>query len=316
MRTDHKNDLFLVSNQASIEFAHKVAAELGIPHRPMIRKQFSDGEIYHAFPENIAGRDLIVIGATPDDASHQELIDLIDGGHLRRAHSVSVVVPFLGYSTMEQAKPDSNEIAKGITRTRQIFRARPSFVAFIDLHSEAVLHAHGGDIHTVNLRTDALLAEKLRRLDLGDFVLVSPDYGRSKWVARMAGLLGVPHTATDKDRFAMDQTMVGQVAGVVRGKTAVICDDMIRTGGSIIQTAERCREAGASGVVLVATHLVMAGDARRKCAEHGIDRIIGADTYPGVRSDELLEVYSVAPLVARGLARQLRLGLPAGEARR
>ena len=99
----------------------------------------------------------------------------------------------------------------------------------------------------------------------------------------------------------MDKTMVGQVASVVDGKTAIICDDMIRTGGSIIQTAERCRQAGAVDTILYATHLVMAGNSRQKFKEHGISKVIGADTYPGCQTDELLEVYSVAPLVAKEL---------------
>jgi ribose-phosphate pyrophosphokinase len=273
----------------------------------MTKKCFSDGEIYHAFPEDIAGRDLIIIGATSDDSAHQELIDLIDGCHLLKAHSVNVIVPYLGYSTMEQAKPDSFEIAKGITRTRQIFRAGPTFVGFIDLHSESVLHAHGGKIHTTNILTNTLLVNKIREAGLGDFVLVSPDYGRSKWVARLADMLKVSHTAADKDRFAMDKTMVGQVASVVEDKRVVICDDMIRTGGSIIQTAERCRDAGAVDVVLIATHLVLSGNAREKFAAHGIKKIIGADTYPNVASDDLLDVYSVAPLIVKALTKQLRI---------
>jgi ribose-phosphate pyrophosphokinase len=307
MRIVTRENILLISNEASADLAKKIAAELGVPFAPMIRKTFADGEIYHAFPVDLAGLDLIVVGATHDDASHQELIDLLDGCHLLKAHSVNLVVPYLGYSTMEQAKPDIFEIAKGVTRTRQLFRTLPNFAAFIDLHSESVLHAHCGNIQTTNIHTNRLIVKKVRDIGLENFVLVSPDYGRSKWVARLAGQLGVPHTAADKDRFAMDRTMVGQVAGVVRGKTAVICDDMIRTGGSIIQTADRCRQAGATDAILIATHLVLAGNARQKMMEHGIEKIIGADTYPGVQSDSLLDVYSVASLVAESLAKQFRL---------
>jgi ribose-phosphate pyrophosphokinase len=82
---------------------------------------------------------------------------------------------------------------------------------------------------------------------------------------------------------------------------------MIRTGGSMIQTADRCYEAGASDVMVLATHLVLAGDARKRFKEKGIHRIIGADTYPGTRGDDFLEVYSVAPLIARELVRYLRV---------
>ncbi len=303
-----RDNIVLIANEVSQRLGEKIAAALQVPFTAMVKKQFADGEIYHAFPDDVSGKEVIIIGATHSEASHQELLDLIAGSRYMNAKSVNVVVPFLGYSTMEQAKPDVYEIPKGVTRTRQIFRARPDLVAFVDLHSEAVLHAHPGDIRTVHIHTNELVVRKIREIGLEDFVLVSPDYGRSKWVARLASQLGAPHTAADKDRFKMDRTMVGQVASVVKDKIAIIFDDMIRTGGTIIQTAERCRQAGARDAILMATHLILAGNARQKMQEHGIRKVIGSDTYPGVENDGLLDVYSVAPLVATVLKKQLRLG--------
>lgn len=300
-----RNDIIILSNEASETLGRKIALALNIPFTRVQKKLFSDGEIYHAFPENIAGKEIILIGSTQNDFAHQELIDLVDGCRYYRAKSVNIVIPYLGYSTMEQAKSGFHEIPKGITRTRQIFRSRPDFVAFIDLHSEAVLHAHKGDVQTQHIHTNNLIVQKIKSMQLENFVLVSPDYGRSKWVARLAGQLNAPHTAADKDRYAMDKTMVSQVAGVVKGKTAIICDDMIRTGGSIIQTALRCKEAGASDAIIFATHLVLSGNARQKFIENGINKIIGSDTFPDAQNDDLLDVFSVAPLVAAALERQL-----------
>lgn len=307
MKTTPLDNLVLIANEASRQLAAKIGVALGVPVAEVIKKRFSDGEIYHAFPLDIGGKDVVLIGATHDDSAHQELLDLIDGCRCWNADTVNVVVPFLGYSTMERFKPNSGEIPKGITRTRQIFRSRPDYVAFIDLHSEAILHAHGGGVYTKHIQTDALIAAKIRELDGEGYVLVSPDYGRSKWVAHLATLVGLPHTAADKDRFAMDKTMVGQVASVVQGKVAIICDDMIRTGGSILQTAERCRQAGAHDVIIMATHLVLCGNARQRFVEAGIRKILGADTYPGNESDNLLDLYSVAPLVADVLKKHLRV---------
>lgn len=307
MKTTPLDNLMLIANEASGQLAEKIGAALGTPVVRVIKKQFCDGEIYHAFPVDIGGKDVVIVGATHNDGSHQELIDLIDGCRCWNADSVNVVVPFLGYSTMERFKPNSGEIPKGITRTRQIFRTRPDYVAFIDLHSEAILHAHDGRVYTKHIQTDELIAAKIRQLDGDEYVLVSPDYGRSKWVAHLATLVGLPHTAADKDRFAMDKTLVGQVASVVRGKVAIICDDMIRTGGSILQTAERCRQAGACGVMVMATHLVLCGNARQRFVEAGIKKILGADTYPGTESNNLLDVYSVAPLVADVLKKHLKI---------
>jgi len=298
----------VVANLASSDVGKKVAAELGLPFTAMERRVFADGENYHAFPKDIAGKALIIIASTHTEESHQELMDLIQGGRYYNAASVNVVIPYLGYSTMERAKRGTFEIPKGVTRARQIFRARPDFVAFVDLHSEAVLHAHGGEVSTKHIWTGELVVEHLKKMDLGEFVLVSPDYGFSKQVAKLASLLKCSHTAADKDRYDTDKTIVSQVSSVVKGKTAVICDDMIRTGGSIIQTAERCRDAGATGIAVLATHLVMAGDARKRFLDSSITKVIGSDSYPGRVSDDLLEVYSLAPLFADILRNYLKIG--------
>jgi len=302
-----RKNLILISNRSAARMAADVSRELDIPVTEMITRTFADGEVYHAFPRDIAGHDLVIIASTPDDTAHQELIDLIAGARYWNALSVNVVIPYLGYSTMERAKPESGEIPKGITRTRQIFRARPDYVAFLDLHSESVMHAHTGEIRIRHLWTEQVAAEKIRQLPVENMVLVSPDYGFSKRVARLAGLLDCPHTAANKDRYDVDQTIIGQLSGAVRGRTAIICDDMIRTGGSMLQTVDRCYQAGAVGVMVMATHLVLAGGARERFVEKGISCIIGADTYPGRETDGLLQIYSVAPVIADELKKYFRI---------
>ena len=153
--------------------------------------------------------------------------------------------------------------------------------------------------------SDRLVVEKVQSLGLEDFVLVSPDYGFSKRVARLASLLSCAHTAADKDRYDTGKTIVGQVSSVVKDRTAIVCDDMIRTGGSIIQTANRCLDAGAREVYVLATHLVLSGNARQKFEQSRIVRILGSDSYPGVEPDDLVDVYSVAPLIKKALTSHL-----------
>ena len=302
-----RENILLLATCDSVPLADKVALELQIECTPMVRRQFADGEAYHAFPRDVSGVDVVIISSTHTDGALLELLDLIAGGRYWNARSVNVVIPYLGYSTMERAKPESGEIPKGVTRTRLIFRTRPDYVAFMDLHSEAVLHAHSGEVKTRHLWTEELAAQKIRDMNLSDYVLVSPDYGFSKRVARVAGILDCPHTAANKDRYDVDKTIVSQLSSAVKGKTAVICDDMIRTGGSMLQTADRCYEAGAADVMFMATHLILSGDARERFKARGVKRIIGADTYPGSKTDGLLEVYSVAPIIAKELIHYLRI---------
>ncbi|MDW7774349.1 MAG: ribose-phosphate diphosphokinase [Desulfobulbaceae bacterium] len=302
-----RKNILLIANEVTLALAQKVSAELQIPLTNMVRREFTDGEIYQAFPVDLSGKEVIIVASTPSDQAHQELLDLIAGCRFWNCNTVNVVIPYLGHSTMERAKPESGEIPKGITRTRQIYRTRPDYVAFIDLHSEAVLHAHAGEVSTRHLWTETHAAEKIRQSGISDYVLVSPDYGFSKRVARLAGLLDCPHTAANKDRYDIDKTIIGQLSSAVRGKTAIICDDMIRTGGSMLQTVDRCYDAGAVNVMIMATHLVLCGQAREKFREKGIDRIFGSDTYPERQSDDLLDIFSVAPLIAGELRHYLRI---------
>ncbi len=116
-----RENILLLATQGSVPLADKVAAELHVVCTPMVRNEFADGEIYHAFPCDVSGRDIIIIAATHTDAAQQELVDLIAGSRYWNARSVNVVIPYLGYSTMEQARPASGEIPKGITRTTADF---------------------------------------------------------------------------------------------------------------------------------------------------------------------------------------------------
>ncbi|HBH29210.1 MAG: ribose-phosphate diphosphokinase [Desulfofustis sp. PB-SRB1] len=300
-----QHDVVLVAGEGSAALGRAIADDLQVSFSEMVTKRFADGERYHAFPADIAEKHLVIVGSTHTDEAHLEILDLIQGGRYWNAASISVIIPFLGYSTMERAKHNSWEIPKGITRTRQIYRVRPNFVAFIDLHSEAVLHAHTGEVRTKHVWTDRLVVKKIKSLGIDDLVLVSPDYGFSKRVARLASLLNCSHTAADKDRFDTDKTIVSQVSSVVRDKTVIVCDDMIRTGGSIVQTANRCLDAGAREVFAMATHLVLAGEARQKLGASPIVKVIGSDTVPGVVSGDLIDVYSVAPLISSVLASHL-----------
>lgn len=303
----NKDDVVLVATDGSSELGLKMAERLWLPLTEMVHHRFADGERYHAFERNIAGKHLVILGSSHDDRAFMELLDLIAGARYWNAASVNVIIPYLGYSTMERAKPMSWEIPKGITRTRQLFAARPTYVAFVDLHSEAVLHAHGGGIRVEHVWSDSMVVEHIRKSGLENYALVSPDYGFSKRVARLASLLNCPHTAADKDRYDTDKTIVGQVSSVVSGKTAIICDDMIRTGGSIIQTAKRCLDAGARDVICHATHLVLAGNALQKFRDSPITKVIGSDSFPGRESNDMLEVYSIAPLLAEIIENYLHI---------
>ena len=233
-----------------------------------------------------------------------ETIDLIEGAKAWHAESINLVVPYLGYSTMERAKKDSGEIPKGMTRTRRLLRQPLDYAAFVDLHAEGVMYAGHPSVDVEHYETDELVIAEIKSLTKKHpLTLVSPDYGRTKWGDKIAKGAGIPCTTADKKRFASDKVIVGQVSAAVKGRVALICDDMIRTAGTIGKASKRCREAGAVGVGFQATHLILAGEARQILRAADPIVVMGADTFPGVQSDELLTVYSVAGLIAEKLGK-------------
>lgn len=306
MRRSSLEDVTIISNEASKDLAIKVAAEMGVPFTEVDKGTFADGEIHHTFSEGtVQGRDVVIVGSTHNDASQMEVMDLIAGSQFWRAGSVSLVVPYLGYSTMERAK--NGEIPKGLTRTRQLLGSGVDFAAFVDLHAEAVMHTHDGRVRTAHIQTDDLVLREIQGMGIpaDQIVLVSPDHGRAKWVAKIAKKGGFSHFAADKDRFDKDRVSVGQISDIVKGRFAIVCDDMIRTGSSMALTAIGCREAGAKDVGFQASHLVLAGNAREKLRNAGASVIMGSDTFPGIKSDGFVRVYSSAALIAQNVKDQL-----------
>ena len=269
-----KDDIMLVANEASTDLARKVAGVLGRPFSEMIRKRFADGECYHAFPGDLAGKKLVIIGTTHDDVSHQELLDLIQGGRYWNAASVNVVIPYLGYSTMERAKPNSNEVPKGVTRTRQIFRARPDFVAFIDLHSEAVLHAHAGEISTFHAWTDSLAAEKLASavpvLTAGGPVKVRVLLAEDNLVNQKVALVMLRKLGIVADVVGTGVEALDALVGVAYDLVLMDCQ-MPEMDGFEATRRIRERERGSRRLPVVAmTANAMMGD-RERCIEAGMD---------------------------------------------
>lgn len=109
-----KDDVVLVSNAASAELGYKVAERLWLPFTEMVRKQFADGELYHSFPQSISGKNLVIVGVTHDDNSHQEILDLISGGRYWNANSINVIIPFLATQLWKGPSPIPMKSPKGL----------------------------------------------------------------------------------------------------------------------------------------------------------------------------------------------------------
>jgi ribose-phosphate pyrophosphokinase len=300
--------VLLVSTVPSRPFAGRLSAHLGVPVAEVERQHFPDGEEYLRF--GLADRfglleqDLVLVGATDSAASLNEVYRLGCAAVKNGVRSLVLVIPYFGYSTMERAaRPGEVVTAKTIARQLSAIPRAPrgNWVLLMDLHSPGIVHYFEGDTVALELYAEPKVVAAIERLGLGRLCLASTDMGRAKWVEVFANRLHAPVALIHKKRVSGSQTRVNAVVGDVAGREVVIFDDMIRTGGSLVQAAEAYLQAGARSVHAVATHLVLPPGTVERLEAAPLARVIGTDTHPNhalVEGRPRFEVVSVADLFA------------------
>lgn len=295
----------IFSTRSYAELGARVAELARLPIGTVDTKLFADGERYLRLDSDPAGRDAAVLGGTVSEADALELYDLACGVVEAGARSLSLVIPYFGYSTMERpTRP--NEIVTAKTRAR-MFSSIPvpgsgSRVLLLDLHTEGIPFYFEGALRPVHLSARPVALRALQGLSAE--VVACTDAGRAKWVERFANDLGLPAAFVFKRRRE-EGTEVTAVSAQVSGRRVVIYDDLIRSGGSLLGAARAYREAGAVSIAAVATHGVLPGDALQRIRGSGlIEKLVITDSHPraaAVRGD-FVEVVSVAPVLAAALS--------------
>ncbi len=275
------------------------------------RKTFPDGERYLRIATDPWARDVVLLGGTPTDPDWLELYDLGCAISRAGARSLSIVMPYFGYSTMERATRPG-EVVTARTRARLISSIPPceagSRVFLFDLHTDGIEFYFGDGHVTHHLYGAPLITSAIRHV-MADrkFVLGATDAGRAKWVQSLARDLHVEPAFVYKKRDAVTGTIA--LTGInadVRGQEVVVYDDMIRTGSSLIQAGAAYKEAGASKVHAIASHLVLPGASLDKLLSSGVfETLSGSDSHPGSQKVEGRggHVVPVASLMIRALAR-------------
>ncbi|HEY1817669.1 MAG TPA: ribose-phosphate diphosphokinase [Kofleriaceae bacterium] len=277
--------------------------ELGELHR----EEFPDGEHYCRMLSDPADRDVIVVGGTIDDHATLALYDLACGLVTEGAYRVRLVIPYFGYSTMERST-SPGEIVMAKTRARLLSSipqaSRGTQVFLLDLHVASIAHYFEGGIRPVHVYAKDLVTAAARRFGGDDFVLACTDAGRAKWVESLANDLGVEAAFVYKRRTSGTETHVTGVSAQVAGKRVVVYDDMIRTGGSLVNAAQAYRDAGAVAIDAIATHGLFPSDSLERIRATGLlGRIATTDSHPRARQlqSQFLEVETTATLLAEHL---------------
>jgi ribose-phosphate pyrophosphokinase len=298
--------LFATPSYAYLQRA--VAAAGGFAPGAVERRTFPDGEHYRRIVDDVRGRHVAILGGTISDTDTLAIYDLACGAAKDGARSLTLVFPYFGYATMERAMRDG-EVVTAKTRAR-LFSSIPSapdgnHVVLLDLHAEGVAHYFEGDVHPVHLSAKSVVKDAIRELGGTDFVLASTDAGRAKWVQALANDLGVEPSFVWKRRLTGDRTEVVATTAQVAGKIVVLYDDMIRTGGSLINAARAYKDAGAAKLSAVTTHGVFPGDALAKIRASGLfEAVVATDSHPRAveLEDGFLRVRSIAAVLAEELA--------------
>lgn len=270
-------------------------------------KQFPDGESYHRILTAVEGKDVAVVGGTPDDSATLELYDVCCGLVQNGAKSLTMVIPYFGYSTMERGVK-TGEIVKAKTRAHLLSSipatSSGNRVVLIDLHTEGLPFYFNTAVRPIHLYAKPIIMQAARDLGGSDFVLASTDAGRAKWVESLANDMKVDAAFVYKRRTSGSETQVTGVNASVEGKHVIIYDDMIRTGGSLIEAAKVYRNAGAKQISVIATHGIFPAGAIDKLQNSGIiNTVIVTDTHPNATAltNGFMKVYSIDKLVQQTL---------------
>ncbi|HTX54777.1 MAG TPA: ribose-phosphate pyrophosphokinase [Candidatus Baltobacteraceae bacterium] len=301
-------DLVLTAGRAHPGLSREIAAALGMRLAETEVTEFSDGEIFVQVNENVRGADVFVIQPTchPVNRNIMELLIMIDALKRASAFRITAVIPYYGYGRQDRkVQPRVPITAKLVADL--ITAAGAQRVLTMDLHA--------GQIQGFfNIPVDHLFAAPVllqyfeQRVAQGawqDLVVVSPDAGGVERARAIAKRLGTSLAIMDKRRTGPNEARIMRVIGDVRGRDAILLDDMIDTAGSITQAAQALRQDGARRILASCTHAVLSGPAIERLEQSDIEEVVVTNTVP-IRDESAckkLVVLSVAPLLGEAIRR-------------
>ncbi|MBD2773104.1 ribose-phosphate pyrophosphokinase [Iningainema tapete] len=297
--------LRLFSGSANVPLSQEVARYLGMDLGPMIRKRFADGELYIQIQESIRGCDVYLIQPCchPVNDNLMELLIMIDACRRASARQVTAVIPYYGYARADRKTAGRESITAKLV-ANLITQAGANRILAMDLHSAQIQGYF--DIPLDHIYGSPVVLDYLVSKQLSDIVVVSPDVGGVARARALAKKLDdAPLAIIDKRRQAHNVAEVLNVIGDVKGKTAVLVDDMIDTAGTISAGARLLREEGASHVYACATHAVFSPPAIERLSTGLFEEVIVTNTIPIAESDRFpqLVMLSVANMLGETIWR-------------
>jgi ribose-phosphate pyrophosphokinase len=305
MKTTGEKRLALVSGRAHQGLAEEVAELLGTKLVPTTAYDFANGETFVRFEESVRGVDAFVIQSHPAPINHWLMEQLLMVDALKRASAkrITVVAPFFPYARQDKKHKGREPISARLVT--DLFKAAgANRVMSVDLHSPQIQGFFDGPVD--HLWALPMLADYVKEKWGGDnLTVVSPDSGRVRvadiWADRLGAPLAIIHKRRDPN--VPNRVSVHELVGEVAGRTCVLVDDMIDTGGTIVAAAKALKENGASKVIVASTHAVFSEPAVERLSDGSIDAVVVTNTLPIPPEKEFktLTVLSIAPLIAKAI---------------
>jgi ribose-phosphate pyrophosphokinase len=294
-------DYILFAGSGNPALAHAVADALGVELGRCKVQRFPDGETSVQVLESVRGKDVYLLQPTcpPVNDNTMELLVFADACRRAAAARIHAVVPYYGYSRSDKRHGRREPITASLVSL--LMRASAiDHVVTLDLHTVQIEGFFPGPFDT--LTAVPTLCAALKPDLPARTTIVSPDAGRVKLATEYASRLDLPLAVLHKRRESGSETHVTHLVGEVEGRTCLIIDDMISTGGTLVESVQALREAGAAGFWVAATHALLIRNALDRLADAGVERVFVTDTIPPQQDPRgILRIVSVAPLLSAAL---------------
>ena len=296
------NELKVFAGSANTELAAEICQHLGCKLGECSTTRFADGELYFQILENVRGADVFVVQPTcpPVNDNLVELMLMIDAFRRSSARRITAVLPYFGYA--RQDRKDKPRVPISAKVVSDVLALNSDRLLTMDLHAAQIQGFF--NIPVDHLFAAPVLVEFFQKASLPDLTVVSPDAGGVERARAFAKRLEGELAIIDKRRTSANVAEVMNVIGDVKGRSALIVDDMVDTAGTLVNTVEALRDAGAREVYACATHGVLSGPAVGRIIDSSLEEIVVTDTVPlntPARESGRVRVLSVAKLLAQAI---------------
>ena len=296
----------LLSGTGNLELSKKIAKNLKLKLVNSNIKRFADGEIYVEINENIRGNSIFVIQSisTPANDNLMELLICIDALRRSSAKNITAVIPYFGYARQDRKVVPRTAISAKLV-SNLITNAGAHRIVTVDLHAGQIQGFF--DIPVDNLFSTPIFSKHIKKyISNKNIICVAPDVGGVERARALGQKLNVGLAIVDKRRPAPGKSQVMNIIGNVKGKNCLLVDDIIDSGGTIVNAAKALKEKGAKDVYVYVTHGVLSGNAVEQINNSKIKKLILTDTIDNsnkIKKSSKIVVLSISNLMAEAIKR-------------